>query len=129
MWKDSFGHTNIKQILGGQIRAGLLYHAYLFTGPEGVGKKRVALEFAKKVLGTENLGNHPDFELFELSGEITMEPVLGLISRLKLKPFIAQKKVAIINDAQNLNTQSSNALLKTLEEPAKDTAIILISTS
>ena len=47
---EIFGHNNIKSILNSQISLGKLPHAYLFSGPEGIGKKTLALEFAKKVL-------------------------------------------------------------------------------
>jgi DNA polymerase III subunit delta' len=128
MWK-TFGHTSVKKILEKQVKTGLFHHAYLFQGPDGVGKKQVALELAQKIIGASNLSNHPDFEILETEGEITVEPVLELIGRLNFKPFIAKKKVTIIDSAQNLNAQSSNAFLKTLEEPARDTVIILISNS
>ena len=56
-----------------------------------------------------------------------MEPALEFISRLSLKPFIGKYKVAIINNAENLNQQSGNALLKTLEEASESTIIILVA--
>jgi DNA polymerase III delta prime subunit len=127
-WR-TFGHPNVKSILNKQIDAKKFPHAYLFFGPEGVGKKTLALEFAQRVLGAENLNNHPDFAILDQPGEITMELILDFISRLSYKPFFGQKKVAVINNAQNLNLQSSNALLKTLEEASPSTVIILIADS
>lgn len=168
MW-STFGHEPIKQILEKQLKAGLFYHAYLFVGPEGVGKKRLALEFAEKILNTRqlakeplspetssghsrgtpnspkaNLGNprsplkrgekkgiamHPDFQLLNTEGEIKMASALEFIARLNWRPFLGKKKVAVINNAQHLNQQSSNALLKSLEEPPDSCVIILISNS
>ncbi len=125
---QTFGHNRIKNILNKQLESAKLPHAYLFVGPEGLGKKTLALEFAQKVLQTERLSNHPDFELLDAEGEITMEQTLVFISRLGLMPFVAGKKIALINNAQNLNIQSSNALLKTLEEPSPSTVIILVAT-
>lgn len=124
-----FGHDAIKRILGRQLDSGRLPHAYLFAGPDGLGKKALALEFAKKILKTDSLGNHPDFELLDGAEEITMETVVGLIGRLSGKPFTGPRRVAIINNAENLNHQSANALLKTLEEPPPSALIILVAGS
>ena len=125
-WK-TFGHKAQKLILERHLSSLALPHAYLFSGQEGVGKQSLALEFAKKLLKTDNLQNHPDFQIIDVQGEIIMDNIHDFISRLSLKPFVAKKKVAIINNAENLNPQSGNALLKTLEEPSADTVIILVS--
>ncbi len=125
-WK-TFGHVKIKHILRRQLEAGKFPHAYLFFGPDGLGKKYLALEFAGRILETNKLTAHPDFQELNVEGEILMEMVLDFISKLHCKPFVAKKRVAIINNAQNLNLQSSNALLKTLEEPAESIIIILIA--
>lgn len=127
-WK-TFGHNSIKEILEKQLSSGFFPHAYFFAGPAGVGKKMLALEFAQSLLGTTNLQNHPDFQMLDIKGEVTMNLVLDFIGKLGYKPFLGSKKIAIINNAQNLNTQSSNALLKTLEEPSATTIIILIANS
>ncbi len=122
-----FGHENVKQILNRQFTSGKFPNTYLFVGNEGIGKKTLALEFAKKILVTENLNNHPDFLILDEIGELGIESAINFISKLNFRPFIAQKKVAIINNAENLNINSSNALLKTLEEPSESTILILIS--
>ena len=122
-----FGHNHIKNLLDRQLGSQKFSHAYLLCGPAGVGKRTLAMEFAKKLLGAEVLGSHPDFQVLDQAGEITMESILEFLQRLPLKPFVAQKKVAIINNAQNLNLTSANALLKNLEEPSDSTIIILIA--
>lgn len=127
-WK-TFGHNRVKEILEKQLNTGFLPHAYFFSGPDGVGKKMLAMEFAQSVLKTENLQNHPDFQILDLEGEITIEPMLNFIGKLGYKPFSGSKKIAVINNAQNLNMQSGNALLKTLEEPSPTTVIVLIANS
>lgn len=124
---EIFGHEHVKRVLGRQLLSGSLSHAYLFSGPSGVGKRTLALEFAKKVLQTESLAYHPDFLILDQPEEIKMEQAKDFIDRLSLKPFVAIKKLAIINNAQNFNTQSGNALLKTLEEPSESTVIVLIA--
>lgn len=124
---QTFGHSSVKAILNKQIIAKKFPHAYLFAGPGGVGKKTLAFEFARKVLATETLAIHPDFAILDEPGEIIMETILDFISRLSFKPFLAKYKIAIINNAQNLNVKSSNALLKTLEEASPSSIIILLA--
>lgn len=127
---QTFGHNGAKSILEGQLKTNMFAHAYLFSGPQGIGKKTLAFEFAKKVLVTEKPESHPDFHILDAgSEEIKMEQVLDFIPKLSFKPFLGGKKVAIINNAENLNQQSSNALLKTLEEPSSSIIIILIAGS
>jgi len=125
-WK-TFGHENIKNLLSLQLGSGRLSHAYLFKGPEGIGKKMLALEFAGRILQAENPNIHPDFSLLDGNEEITIEAGRQFMEGLNFKPFAGAKKVAIINNAQLLNTQSGNALLKTLEEPSPSTILILVS--
>ena len=122
-----FGHQYVKNILSKHLNSGSFAHAYLFSGSAGLGKRALALELAAKILGTVNLSSHPDFLLLDAAGEISIEQAQEFLERLHLKPFVAKKKIAIINHAQFLNTASSNALLKTLEEPSASTVIILIA--
>jgi DNA polymerase-3 subunit delta' len=125
---QTFGHDNVKNILSKQLAMEVFPHAYLFAGPEGVGKKTLALEFAQRILGAGHLKQHPDFKLLaDSEGQIPVEEVRDFIGGLGYKPFAAKRKVAILDNAQNLNVQSSNALLKTLEEPSESTILILIA--
>lgn len=133
-------------MLRNYLASGNYPHAYLFLGPDGVGKYLSALNFAKAIncLSGEtradscdscpscariDKGQHPDIHLIE-PGEtdiIKIEAIRELKSRIALKPFEARKKVFIINRAQRLNAEASNALLKVLEEPPQDSLIILIA--
>jgi DNA polymerase-3 subunit delta' len=71
-------------------------------------------------------GNHPDIILLESSGPmIKVDQIRALCSKLVLKPYEASKRFAIIVDAQKLNAESGNTLLKTLEEPPEHTVFIL----
>lgn len=127
---QTFGHENVKRILDLQLQSGQLSHAYLFYGPEGIGKKTLALELAGKILESdERIMSHPDFSILDQTDEIKVEQMQQFMTGLSFKPFVAAKKVAIINNAQLMNTQSSNALLKTLEEPSPSTVLILISSN
>jgi DNA polymerase-3 subunit delta' len=122
-----------------------LAHAVLIGGPAGSGKMTLAGAMVAKLLCRENqdracghcrscvlltAGAHPDF--FELQPEegsevIKVDQVRGLIGRLDLTTSISQRKVAFIHPAENMNAASANALLKSLEEPAGDTVLILVS--
>ncbi len=120
-------------------------HAYLFTGPEGIGKKLTALTLAKALncLVTSddacetckscykiNKGCHPDVEIIEAEGQfIKIDQIRELQKQVGYKPFEGRKKVSILNNAERLNLEAANALLKTLEEPPPDTVFILVSSS
>ena len=126
VWK-TFGHLQVKSILQKQLQSQKFPHAYLFFGSDSLGKKTLALEFAQKVLQTDRLETHPDFQLLDTEGVLLIDMLLDFIAKLNFKPFLARKRIAIINNAQNLNLQSSNALLKTLEEPADSIIVILVA--
>lgn len=125
-WK-TFGHNQIKNILEKQVASGHIPHAYLFVGPKFLGKFTLALEFAGKILQTQDPVKHPDFLSLNEEGEIPVEKVRELIASVNLKPIAGKKKVVIVNNAENLNKSGANALLKTLEEPGESTVIILIA--
>jgi len=120
-------------------------HAYLFTGPEGVGKKLTALTLAKALNCLEasgdacdackscnkiDSGNHPDVGVIEADGQfIKIGQVRELQKQVSYKPFEGRRKVFILNDAEKLNLEAANALLKTLEEPPPETLFILVTSN
>lgn len=137
--KDILGQEKPIQRLKKYISTENFPGAYLFTGPEGIGKSLVALNFAKTVNCLEEKGdscekcisclkmnknNHPDLHIIDAvnnteSSEIKIEYIRHLQEEIYLKPYEARKKVFIIHDAHNLTVDASNAFLKTLEEPPK----------
>jgi len=113
-------------------------HAYLFSGPAGVGKMQAAMAFARSLIELEdkqagvyfNEEMHPDLLIIE---KLENRSLIGKeqISRqlepwLALKPYRAEHRVAIIRDAHLMSLEAANALLKTLEEPPIYALIILI---
>lgn len=117
---------------------------YLFCGPEGIGKKLLAKTYAKAINCESNSSDacdicasclkieqnqHPDIHLIEGSDteSIKIEDIRNLQREASFRPFEAKRKVFIIDNAHNLTPEAASALLKTLEEPAKDSAIILIT--
>lgn len=141
------GHESQKEFLRNSVRKNRISHAYLFSGPEGVGKKLVATGFAKLINcaegGTENLdcectscaktekGLNPDVLVFGYPDEktIKVDHIRQDVERLiHLAPYENPYKVFIIDGAQRMNFNAQNAFLKTLEEPPPNSVIILITT-
>lgn len=131
MFENIIGHKENIKLLERLIENNNLSHAYVFYGKEGIGKKLVAMEFAKKLLNTTNLETHPDYkyiEKLEDKKDLSVEQIREeLNENIYEKPVASNNKIYIINDAQNLNLTAQNALLKTLEEPPSYVKIILIS--
>ena len=141
------GHKKQLESLQRALEKDRLHHAYLFLGPEGVGKRTVALslamaiqcqekdwDFCGRCAGCVRIqgANHPDVRLVgPLAGkkEITIEQVRELQRDLNYRAFFGRKKIAIVDPASLMNFAGQNALLKTLEEPPKDSLLILVSTN
>jgi len=133
MPQEIIGHEKILSFLEKSLKNGQLSHAYLFVGAHGLGKTAVAEWLIKKVLGEVGF-EHPDVSVLnrltdektgKLKSEIVVDQVRKLRERLAMSGFIGGHKFAFIEDADVLNTEASNALLKTLEEPAQKTTLIL----
>ena len=124
------------------VKENKVSHSYMFVGIDGIGKKIIAKQFAKKILCTNNIqekcdecksciefdsDNHPDFLYIEPDGNsIKIEQIRYLQKKIQEKPIISNKKVYIINDANKMTIEAQNCLLKTLEEPPEYSTIILI---
>lgn len=126
------GHDKTKKILNKILEEDKVGHAYLFTGKEGIGKKMLAIEFAKKVMNQEDceMLNESDFKIVLPEKEIIkVEDIRNVITEVYLKPIYAKRKVVIIDDAEKMNTSAQNALLKVLEEPPLYATLILITSN
>lgn len=127
MW-STLGHENQKSFLDQALSKNQYAHAYLFCGPDAVGKKTLALEFANKILSSENAKTpalNPDLIILDQE-KLKIENIRDLISELSLKPYFYKHKVAVIDNFENANLDAANSILKTLEEPNSSTIIILI---
>jgi DNA polymerase-3 subunit delta' len=139
------GHKKEKNILLNALKKDRLATTYLFCGESGIGKRTFALEFAK-VINCEHptseldscdrcdcckkmsSNNHPDlFVVTSESNIIRIEAIREVQEFLSLAPYEGRRKIVIIDDAHLMNQPASNAFLKTLEEPAANSLIILIS--
>ncbi|NJC88829.1 MAG: DNA polymerase III subunit delta' [Desulfuromonas sp.] len=135
------GHERQKDILRRALAGGRLAHAYLFAGPEGVGKRLMALAVARTLFCEHRTGcgecaacrkldhrNHPDLHVLEPDGSsIKIEQIRAIQRDLSLRPVEGSRKVCLIEAAEAMTTAAANALLKTLEEPRGDTLLILLS--
>ncbi|MGA1874703.1 MAG: DNA polymerase III subunit delta' [bacterium] len=137
------GHRAVIKVLQNSLRQGIVVHAYLFHGPEGVGKKFVAFSLAKAVNCLQEkgdfcglcdscrrieAGNHPDFFFIEPEGQhLKIDQLRSLQASIQYKPYMAKRKVCIIDQADRMTTSAANSILKTLEEPPGDMIFILIT--
>src|SRR5690349_18388426 len=127
------GNKTAQSTLNRMLENQTLPHALLFCGPKGVGKGLLASQLAASLLGNSDKlihGNHPDLHQLYPEGKGEMHPIENIRSLIKeaaYPPFEASLKVFIIHDAHQMLPASSNALLKTLEEPLAHTYFILIT--
>ena len=122
------GHQNIVRFLKNSLAKNRLANTYLFYGIEGLGKAAVAERFALEIVGKSQ-----STELYPLRPEagkkdISIDQVREWRRALSLKSFSSDNyKAGIIYQADRLNEESANALLKTMEEPPLKTVIIIIA--
>lgn len=158
-WQGIVGHDPVVEQFRRALSRGRLATSFLFAGPSGIGKRRFALTLAQALLCTRRpevaldpcqhcpaclqvrAGSHPDVERVAKPPDKSTIPVElligdtehrmreGLLHRLGLKPLQGRRKLAIIDDADFLKPEGANALLKTLEEPAPHSVLILLATS
>ncbi len=138
------GQKDCISLLNHFVTKKMIPSALMFYGPEGVGKFLIAQRFARalhcKYFQEETfgnmqcpscrkavVGNHPDILILDEGSKIIkIDEIRMLIQTLNLKAFESESKVLIINNAENMTNEAANAILKTLEEPPKNTHIILI---
>lgn len=133
MFDNIIGHKKQISKLEEMIKNNNLLNSYLFVGNEGIGKKLVAINFSKAILNVQTLNSSMDYKYIERQQDkkdIAVEQVRKtIVDDVYIKPSVGNKKVYIINDAQYLNEEAQNTLLKTLEEPPYYVVLILIAPS
>lgn len=145
------GHSAAKTDFLAAVRSGKLHHGWLLRGPRGVGKARLALQFAMHLLGSRDgdlsanaethigrliaAGSHPDLRIVrrpiddkgKQKSEIPVDSVRELGEFFSLRPALGGWRVAIVDAVDELNRFGANAILKTLEEPPQRAVLFLIS--
>ncbi|MGD0899380.1 MAG: DNA polymerase III subunit [Thermoguttaceae bacterium] len=158
-WHGIRGHDRLVEQFRRALGRGRLATSFLFTGPAGIGKRTFALKLAQAMLcqarPEESLdpcdtcpscslalaGTHPDVDVVSRPADKAFIPVElllgdrehrgreGLCHRIALKPYMGGRKIALIDDADDLNAEGANCLLKILEEPPPRSVLILVGTS
>ncbi len=134
------GHQRILTALRTAVQKDNVSHAYIFEGPDGVGKRDTALKFASMLMCSEELfpcgeckscrlykeASNPDFqEIIQKDKSISVEETRNILKGLVIRPLYSKYKVIVINDADAMTIQAQNALLKSLEEPPPYVVFIL----
>ncbi len=137
------GQPKAINLLTRALSSGRLAHAYLFSGPDGVGKTRTAMEVAAALLCTDPdrrpcrrcpgclkfaSANHPDFLAIRPDGvAIKIDQVRELKKSLAFAPFETGLRVVVLEEVQTMRREAGNSLLKVLEEPPPDNLLILVA--
>jgi DNA polymerase-3 subunit delta' len=150
-WQRVRGHEALTEAFRRAVRRGRLAHAYLFTGAAGIGKRLFAVELAKALLCETprkpgeldacdhcpsclllEAGTHPDFYQAARpvdAHEFPIDLMRELCQKFSLRSARNHGKVVLIDGADDLNDESANCFLKTLEEPPPGSVLILVGSS
>jgi DNA polymerase-3 subunit delta' len=143
------GHEWAVDLLRQHVARGETRHAYLITGPRGIGRRTLALRFTQALNCTQPLApgepcrscrvciqidrmQHPDLEVVQSEqegGTIKVDRIRGIQHNLALHPYEARYRVALLLRFEEANLNAMNALLKTLEEPAPQVVLVLTAES
>ncbi len=150
------GHAAAETVMNDAIRAQRIHHAWLLTGPEGIGKATLAYRFARRLLAGPNVpaacvndpafpvfrrvaaGTHADLLTIErewddkrkrLRSEIVVDSARGVADFLRLTPAEGGWRLVVVDGAEHLNRNAANALLKVLEEPPPRAVLLLVCAS
>ncbi|MCB2013902.1 MAG: AAA family ATPase [Sphingobium sp.] len=148
-----FGHDRERDEILSAARAGRLHHGWIFAGPHGIGKASLARQIALCLLADgeqESMvaSSHPSAKLFEagthpdyaelrrlekdngdLARNISVDQVRSLSRLLSTSSSVSKRRIILIDAADDMERGAANALLKSLEEPPRDTIFLLISHS
>ncbi len=147
MQNPIIGHQQIIEQLQRTVASERIAGAYLFVGPTGIGKETVARHFAQLIFCQQEAqppivcgtclacrkvdsGNHPDLQFIRPEGSLLkIGQIRELQKQIIYEPLEASRKVYILTDAERMNPEAENCLLKTLEEPPASSVLILLTSN
>ena len=151
MFSNVVGHEKVKSVLAASALGNRVGHAYVFEGPQGVGRLTMAKAFSKLLLCENSSegepcgvckscsmcqsGNHPDVQIItnqlydatKKSTDVLVDTVRNTKKDVYIKPYASERKIYIVPRADTMNLHAQNSLLKVLEEPPEYCTIILIA--
>ncbi|MEG1583612.1 MAG: hypothetical protein RR361_01005 [Anaerovorax sp.] len=136
MWFEKMsGDEKVIARLKKSIESNRISHAYIFEGGKYTEKEKLALSFVKGILKDDvrasakiDHGNHEDLIYVQAEGNsIKDDAIYEMQARIKKKPYVGDRNIVMIKDADTMTLRAQNRLLKTLEEPFPGTVIILLS--
>lgn len=146
-WANIVGHEAAIRLIQGQLLKNRLAHTYLFVGPPGIGKRRLALELAKAVecesVGAEacdrcescqkiQQGTFPDVRVVtseSQTGQLGIDQIRALAGWMYLTPHTGRWKVGIVPEADRLTEEAAHGCLKLLEEPPQQSLLLLTASA
>lgn len=146
-YKDIIGNEQIKEHFKNAIRLNRVSHAYILNGSRGMGKKMISKTFAMSLQCERFDGepcmecrscrqtmsdNQPDIKYVthEKPNVISVDDIREQINNdIQIKPYASRYKIYIVDEAEKMNVQAQNALLKTIEEPPEYGVIILLTSN
>lgn len=139
---EPIGHQSIEKRFAEALAVGRLHHAWLLHGMKGIGKSVLAEKLAARLLCEQHAGcgechacrmlsagSHPDMHrvsLLEEKRDINIEQIRDVLEFLSLSGAESERRVVILDDAERLNGQAANALLKGLEEPSPGSLMLIV---
>ncbi len=150
-FSDIIGHERVKDVLLRSVLEERVGHAYVFEGPNGVGRQSAAKAFAQLLLCERptkdgacgeckscrmcETESHPDVRIIsnqlynssKKSNDILVDTVRGMKNEIYIKPYLSDRKIYIVPRADTMNVYAQNSLLKVLEEPPEYCCIILLA--
>ncbi|WP_321489660.1 hypothetical protein [uncultured Hyphomonas sp.] len=149
-----FGHSEAERAFSSAAASGRMHHAWMIEGPSGIGKARFAMRCAAWLLGARGpadapfdavaddpvmsrclSGGHPDLRILtrelndkgKLKQDISIEQIRAFNEFFTYRPALGGWRVGIVDSLDELNRNSANAILKTLEEPPNAAIMFLIN--